>query len=77
MTSSNKGKEAIGKHVDVIDDEIPTFVHRVDDGFEFKLGMIFNGEDEAFKTYNAYAMNKGFGVRRGQKYIHGKTQKLR
>ncbi|KAK3001483.1 hypothetical protein RJ639_020527 [Escallonia herrerae] len=87
MTSSNKGKEAAGKckfrtflfnlDVDVIDDEIPTFVHHLDDGFEFKLGMIFNSEDETFKTYNAYVTNKGFGVRRGQKYIHGKTQELR
>ncbi|KAK3035008.1 hypothetical protein RJ639_033386, partial [Escallonia herrerae] len=60
-----------------IDDDISTFVHRVDDNFEFKLGMMFNSEDEAFNTYNAYARNKGFGVRKGQKYIHGKSQELR
>ncbi|KAK3030943.1 hypothetical protein RJ639_036681 [Escallonia herrerae] len=44
-----------------IDDDIFTFVHRVDDNFEFKLGMMFNSEDEAFNTHNAYARNKGFG----------------
>ncbi|KAK3009026.1 hypothetical protein RJ639_013470 [Escallonia herrerae] len=47
-----------------IDDDISTFVHRVDDNFEFKLGMMFNSKDEAFDIYNAYARNKGFGVRK-------------
>ncbi|KAK3032356.1 hypothetical protein RJ639_035407 [Escallonia herrerae] len=73
-SSNNKGKEAAANY---IDDDISTFVHRVDDNFEFKLVMMFNSEDEAFNTYNAYARNKGFGVRKGQKYIHGKSQELR
>ncbi|KAK3023250.1 hypothetical protein RJ639_044416 [Escallonia herrerae] len=77
MESSNKEKEVVGNYNDAIGDDIPTFVHRIDDDFEFKLGMIFNSEDEVFITYNTYAMNKGFGVRRGQKYIHGKSQELR
>ncbi|KAK3003060.1 hypothetical protein RJ639_018942 [Escallonia herrerae] len=45
---------------------------QLDDDFEFEMGMMFNGEDEPFNTYNAYAMNKAFEVRRGQKYIHEK-----
>ncbi|KAK3016610.1 hypothetical protein RJ639_006488, partial [Escallonia herrerae] len=64
-SSNNKGKEAAANY---IDDDIFTFVHRVDDNFEFKLGMMFNSEDEAFNTYNAYARNKGFGVRKGQNF---------
>ncbi|KAK3003324.1 hypothetical protein RJ639_020171 [Escallonia herrerae] len=35
---------------DDIDHDIFTFVHLVDDNFEFKLGMMFNSEDEAFNT---------------------------
>ncbi|KAK2978168.1 hypothetical protein RJ640_016182 [Escallonia rubra] len=74
MESSNKGKEDAANY---IDDDISTFVHRVDDNFEFKLGIMFYSEDEAFNTYNAYARNKVFGLRKGQKYIHGKSQELR
>ncbi|KAK3037291.1 hypothetical protein RJ639_032053 [Escallonia herrerae] len=34
MESSNKGKEVIDN--DAIRDDIPTFVHQIDDDFEFK-----------------------------------------
>ncbi|XP_056161721.1 protein FAR1-RELATED SEQUENCE 5-like [Syzygium oleosum] len=42
-------------------------VHNVDEEFEFRIGMVFANEDEDYNTYNAYAICKGFGVRKGQK----------
>ncbi|KAJ4845117.1 hypothetical protein Tsubulata_037333 [Turnera subulata] len=55
------------------DKSMSSMMHHVNDDFSFKVGMFFNSEDEAYNTYNAYAIKKGFGVRKGQKHYdkHG------
>ncbi|XP_048137295.1 protein FAR1-RELATED SEQUENCE 5-like isoform X2 [Rhodamnia argentea] len=47
-------------------------VRDADKEFEFRIGMTFANEEEAYNTYNAYAIGKGFGVRRGQKANNSK-----
>lgn len=47
-------------------------MHNVDKEFQFRIGMTFANEEEAYKTYNAYAISKGFGVRKGQKANNSK-----
>ncbi|KAL3745549.1 hypothetical protein ACJRO7_014632 [Eucalyptus globulus] len=41
--------------------------HNVNEEFEFRIGMVFTNENEAYNTYNAYAICKGFGVRKRTK----------
>ena len=33
--------------------------------YEIKLGMLVSSEEEAYNLYNEYALNKGFGIRKG------------
>lgn len=47
-------------------------MHNVDKEFQFRIGMTFANEEEAYKTYNAYAISKGFGVRKGKKANNSK-----
>ena len=42
--------------------------------FQFKDGMTFANEEEAYKAYNAYAFTKGFGIRRGKKSYTRKNE---
>lgn len=46
------------KFVEAAEDNI--IVHNVDKEFQFRIGMTFANEDEACKTYNAYAISKRF-----------------
>ncbi|XP_038698084.1 putative protein FAR1-RELATED SEQUENCE 10 [Tripterygium wilfordii] len=55
-------------------DKTPLVVNNEDDEKFFKIGMTFSCEDEAYKTYNMYAIQKGFGVRRGQKSYNRKNE---
>ncbi|XP_038711714.1 protein FAR1-RELATED SEQUENCE 5-like [Tripterygium wilfordii] len=55
-------------------DKTPLVVNNEDDENFFKIGMTFSYEDEAYKTYNMYAIQKGFGVRRGQKSYNRKNE---
>lgn len=47
-------------------------MHNIDKEFQFRIGMTFANEDEVYKTYNAYAISKGFEVRKGQKANNSK-----
>ncbi|KAK2988533.1 hypothetical protein RJ640_022484 [Escallonia rubra] len=61
MQSSNKGKEAAD--IDAIDDEIPTFVHRIDDDFEFKLEMMEDSLASAVGAGHQTPISRGHGDR--------------
>ncbi|XP_038697766.1 protein FAR1-RELATED SEQUENCE 5-like [Tripterygium wilfordii] len=55
--------------------ENPIVANNKNDEDEIRVGMIFNKADEAYDAYNRYAINKGFGVRRGKKY-HNRRNEL-
>ncbi|KAL3730191.1 hypothetical protein ACJRO7_027235 [Eucalyptus globulus] len=40
-------------------------IRDMENDFEFAIGMVFSNEDEAYYKYVAYAIGKGFGVRKG------------
>ena len=41
---------------------------------EFAVGMVFPNELEAYDKYVAYAISKGFGVRKGNMFKNGKGE---
>ncbi|KAF8034470.1 hypothetical protein BT93_C0701 [Corymbia citriodora subsp. variegata] len=49
-------------------------IHNLPKNFEFKVGMVFSSELQAYHTYVAYALRKGFGVRKGNKVRNSKGE---
>lgn len=49
-------------------------IHNLPKNFEFKVGMVFSSELEAYHTYVAYALRKGFGIRKGNKVRNSKGE---
>ncbi|XP_056158433.1 protein FAR1-RELATED SEQUENCE 5-like [Syzygium oleosum] len=45
--------------------------------YEFAVGMVFPNELEAYDKYVAYAIGKGFGVRKGNMFKNGKGELTR
>ncbi|KAF8011368.1 hypothetical protein BT93_J1848 [Corymbia citriodora subsp. variegata] len=45
--------------------------------FEFAIGMVFSNELEAYHKYVAYAIRKGFGVRKGNMFKNSKGELTR
>ncbi|XP_030475753.2 protein FAR1-RELATED SEQUENCE 9-like isoform X2 [Syzygium oleosum] len=49
-------------------------IHNLPKNFDFKVGMVFSSELKAYHTYVAYALRKGFGVRKGKKARNSKGE---
>ncbi|KAF5746634.1 hypothetical protein HS088_TW06G00805 [Tripterygium wilfordii] len=50
-------------------DQTPTSANNQNGEVQINVGMIFNNANEAYDACNMYAINKGFGVRRGKNII--------
>jgi len=52
-------------------------MHDMENDFEFAIGMVFSNELEAYHKYVAYAIGKGFGVRKGHTVKNRKGEVIR
>ncbi|XP_075078419.1 protein FAR1-RELATED SEQUENCE 8-like [Nicotiana tabacum] len=55
------------------DEKNSTMIHNVyniDKNFAFKNDLKFGSEEESYNAYNSYAVEKGFGVRKGPKTLN-------
>jgi hypothetical protein len=43
--------------------------------FEPIVGTVFDSEIDAVRYYNTYSWEKGFGIKRGRKYVNGADYK--
>ncbi|XP_048133687.1 protein FAR1-RELATED SEQUENCE 5-like [Rhodamnia argentea] len=63
MEPENASKEIAEEHDDA---HLRRSIHNLPKNFEFKVGMVFSSELEAYHKYVAYALRKGFGVRKAK-----------